>query len=37
MKAAHMGMGVGGSDFDALVQDLVGALAGVIWTIQRLL
>ena len=26
MKAAHMGMGVGGGDFDALVQDLVGAL-----------
>src|SRR5438094_455048 len=26
MKSAHMGMGVSGSDFDALVQDLVGAL-----------
>jgi len=26
MKAAHMGMGVGGADFDALVEDLVGAL-----------
>jgi hemoglobin len=26
MKSAHMGMGVGGADFDALVQDLVGAL-----------
>jgi len=26
MKAAHMGMGVGGSDFDALVQDLAAAL-----------
>ncbi len=26
MKAAHMGMGVSGSDFDALVEDLVGAL-----------
>jgi len=26
MKAAHMGMGVSGADFDALVQDLVGAL-----------
>jgi hemoglobin len=26
MKAAHMGMGVGGGDFDALVEDLVGAL-----------
>jgi hemoglobin len=26
MKAAHMGMGVGGGDFDALVDDLVGAL-----------
>jgi hemoglobin len=26
MKAAHMGMGVGGADFDALVDDLVGAL-----------
>jgi hemoglobin len=26
MKAAHMGMGISGADFDALVQDLVGAL-----------
>ena len=26
MKSAHMGMGVTGADFDALVQDLVGAL-----------
>ncbi len=26
MKSAHMGMGVGSSDFDALVEDLVGAL-----------
>jgi hemoglobin len=26
MKAAHTGMGVVGADFDALVQDLVGAL-----------
>jgi hemoglobin len=26
MKTAHMGMGVGGSDFGALVEDLVGAL-----------
>ena len=26
MKTAHMGMGVGGGDFDALVEDLVGAL-----------
>src|SRR5262245_44453121 len=26
MKAAHMGMGVSGADFDALVEDLVGAL-----------
>ena len=26
MKAAHMGMGVGGADFGALVEDLVGAL-----------
>jgi len=26
MKTAHMGMGVGGADFDALVQDLSGAL-----------
>lgn len=26
MKAAHMGMGVTGADFDALVEDLVGAL-----------
>ena len=26
MKSAHMGMGVGSADFDALVQDLVGAL-----------
>lgn len=26
MKAAHTGMGVGGADFDALVQDLTGAL-----------
>src|SRR5215475_9957847 len=26
MKSAHMGMGVGGADFDALVEDLVGAL-----------
>jgi hemoglobin len=26
MKAAHMGMNIGASDFDALVQDLVGAL-----------
>ena len=26
MKSAHMGMGAGGADFDALVEDLVGAL-----------
>ena len=26
MKAAHMGMGVSGADFNALVEDLVGAL-----------
>ena len=26
MKAAHMGMGISGADFDALVEDLVGAL-----------
>jgi hemoglobin len=26
MKAAHHGMGVAGADFDALVEDLVGAL-----------
>ena len=26
MKAAHMGLGVRGADFDALVDDLVGAL-----------
>ena len=26
MKAAHMGMGVGGGDFSALVEDLSGAL-----------
>src|SRR5262249_23328068 len=26
MKAAHMGMGVSGADFGALVEDLVGAL-----------
>jgi hemoglobin len=26
MKSAHMGMGVSGTDFDALVEDLVGAL-----------
>jgi hemoglobin len=26
MKTAHMGMGVGGADFDALVEDLAGAL-----------
>jgi hemoglobin len=26
MKSAHMGMGVSGADFDALVDDLVGAL-----------
>lgn len=26
MKSAHMGMGVSGKDFDALVQDLVSAL-----------
>src|SRR2546427_3880597 len=26
MKSAHMGMGVSGADFDALVEDLVGAL-----------
>jgi hemoglobin len=26
MKTAHMGMGVGGADFNALVEDLVGAL-----------
>jgi|SRR5579871_1501716 len=26
MKAAHMGMGVSGGDFNALVEDLVGAL-----------
>jgi hemoglobin len=26
MKSAHMGMGVSGADFDALVQDLAGAL-----------
>jgi hemoglobin len=26
MKAAHMGLGISGSDFNALVEDLVGAL-----------
>jgi hemoglobin len=26
MKAAHMGMGISSADFDALVEDLVGAL-----------
>jgi hemoglobin len=26
MKSAHMGMGVNSADFDALVEDLVGAL-----------
>jgi hemoglobin len=26
MKAAHKGMGIGGADFSALVEDLVGAL-----------
>src|SRR2546422_8605085 len=26
MKSAHMGMGVSGADFDALVEDLVGVL-----------
>lgn len=26
MKSAHMGMGVSGADFNALVEDLVGAL-----------
>jgi hemoglobin len=26
MKAAHMGMGISGNDFGALVEDLVGAL-----------
>jgi len=26
MKAAHAGMGIGGADFNALVEDLVGAL-----------
>jgi hemoglobin len=26
MKSAHMGMGISGADFDALVEDLVGAL-----------
>src|SRR5215510_9244434 len=26
MKTAHMGMGISGADFDALVEDLVGAL-----------
>ena len=26
MKSAHAGMGVGGADFSALVEDLVGAL-----------
>ena len=26
MKSAHMGMGVGGADFNALVEDLIGAL-----------
>jgi hemoglobin len=26
MKAAHMGMNISGADFDALVEDLVGAL-----------
>jgi hemoglobin len=26
MKTAHLGMGIGGADFDALVEDLVGAL-----------
>ena len=26
MKTAHIGMGIGGGDFDALVQALVGAL-----------
>jgi hemoglobin len=26
MKSAHMGMGISGVEFDALVEDLVGAL-----------
>jgi hemoglobin len=26
MKAAHMGLGISGGDFNALVEDLVGAL-----------
>jgi hemoglobin len=26
MKSAHMGMGISGADFDALVEDLVSAL-----------
>ena len=26
MKAAHAGMGISGADFNALVEDLVGAL-----------
>jgi hemoglobin len=26
MKSAHMGMGISSSEFDALVEDLVGAL-----------
>src|SRR5262245_58896699 len=26
MKSAHMGLGISGADFDALVEDLVGAL-----------
>ena len=26
MKSAHMGMGINGGEFDALVEDLVGAL-----------
>jgi hemoglobin len=26
MKSAHMGMGISGGDFNALVEDLVGAL-----------
>src|SRR6202030_3537087 len=26
MKSAHMGMGISGADFDALLRDLVGAL-----------
>jgi len=26
MKSAHMGMGISGADFNALVEDLVGAL-----------